>query len=289
MIIKLKKGDEVTILAPSSFIDNEEDFISGIDILKTWGLKIVHNNIHRKKFGYFAGDDLTRFEELEKAQNSKLIIFAKGGWGAARLLEKNPTWGNNLMMGFSDTCSLLLSKYSKGYFGSIHGPMITTLIREPEWSLKRLRNLLFEGYVDDINGIPLKKGTAKGEVIVSNLTIASYLIGTDHFPKLTGKIVVFEDINEDIYKIDRMLTYFRMTNILNDIVGIGFGSFSNDLCTPQWKESLKSLIIERLQEFDIPVLFDLPIGHSSGNACIPLGCEATLNGNNGTLSIYIPS
>ena len=288
MIIKLKKGDEVTILAPSSFIDNEEDFISGIDILKTWGLKIVHNNILRKKFGYFAGDDLTRFEELEKAQNSKLIIFAKGGWGAARLLEKNPTWGNNLMMGFSDTCSLLLSKYSKGYFGSIHGPMITTLFREPEWSLKRLRNLLFEGYVDDINGIPLKKGTAKGEVIVSNLTIASYLIGTDHFPKLTGKIIVFEDINEDIYKIDRMLTYFRMTNIMNQIAGIGFGSFSNDLCTPQWKESLKNLIIERFQEFDIPILFDLPIGHASGNACIPLGCEATLNGNNGTLNIYIP-
>jgi len=288
MLIKLKKGDEVKIIAPSSFIEKEEDFMSGIDILKKWGLKIVHNNIISKRFGYFAGDDLTRFEELQKAQNSKLIIFAKGGWGATRILEKNPTWGNNLMMGFSDTCSLLLSKYSKGYFGSIHGPMITTLFREPEWSLKRLRNLLFEGYVDDINGIPLKKGTAKGEVIVSNLTIASYLIGTDHFPKLTGKIIVFEDINEDIYKIDRMLTYFRMTNIMNQIAGIGFGSFSNDLCTPQWKESLKNLIIERFQEFDIPILFDLPIGHASGNACIPLGCEATLNGNNGTLNIYIP-
>ena len=285
---KLKKGDEINILAPSSFIDKEEDFIKGIDILKTWGLKIISNNILSKKYGYFAGDDLSRFEELEKAQNSKLIIFAKGGWGAARLLEKNPNWGNGLMIGFSDTCSLLLSKYSKGYFGSIHGPMITTLFKEPEWSLRRLRNLLFEGYVDDIRGLPLKKGIAKGEIIVSNLTIASFLIGTDHFPELKGKIIIFEDINEDIYKIDRMLTYLRMTNKFNEIAGIGFGSFSDDLCTPEWKGLLKKLIIERLEEFDIPILFDLPIGHLSGNACIPLGCEAILNGNDGNLSVNIP-
>ena len=288
MLNKLKKGDEIHILAPSSFIDNEEDFIKGINILKRWDLKIVHNNVLSKKFGYFAGDDLTRFEELEKAQNSKLIIFAKGGWGAARVLEKNPHWGNSLMMGFSDTCSLLLSKYSQGYFGSIHGPMISTLFKEPEWSLKRIRNLLFEGYVDDIKGIPLQKGIAKGEIIICNLTIASFLIGTDHFPELRGKIIIFEDINEDIYKIDRMLTYLRMTNKLNGIKGIGFGSFSDDLCTSEWKGLLKSLIIERIKSFEIPILFDLPIGHISGNACIPFGCEATLNGNNGTLSIDIP-
>ncbi|ABM71727.1 Putative carboxypeptidase [Prochlorococcus marinus str. MIT 9515] len=288
MLTKLKKGDEINILAPASFIDKEENFTKGINILKTWDLKIAINGNLSKKFGYFAGDDQTRFEELKKAQNSKLIIFAKGGWGSARLLEKNPNWGDGLMMGFSDTCSLLLSKYKQGSFGSIHGPMITTLFKEPEWSLRRLRNLLFEGYVEDIKGIPLQKGKATGEIIVSNLTIVSFLIGTNHFPELKGKIIIFEDINEDIYKIDRMLTYLRMTKKLNEIAGIGFGSFSDDLYTPEWKELLKSLIFERFQEFDIPILFDLPIGHISGNACIPLGCKATLNGNNGILSISIP-
>jgi len=289
MLIKLKKGDEINICAPSSFIDEEEAFMKGIDILKMWGLKIVHNDNLSRKFGYFAGDDLARFEELEKAQNSKIIIFAKGGWGAARLLEKKPNWGNSLMIGFSDTCSLLLSKYSKGSFGSIHGPMITTFFKEPEWSLSRLRNLLFEGYVDDIKGLPLKKGIAKGEIVVSNLTIASFLIGTDHFPELKGKIIIFEDINEEIYKIDRMLTYLRMTKKLDGIVGIGFGSFSDELSTLEWKDLLKKLIIERLQQFEIPIVVELPIGHLSGNACIPLGCEAILNGNNGNLSVHVPS
>ena len=288
MFIKLKCGDQIEILTPGSFIDEEDNFKKGIEILKNWGLEINENNSLSKRFGYFGGDDLTRFEDLEKAQNSKLIIFAKGGWGSARILEKDPSWGNGLMLGFSDTCSLLLSKYSQVFFGSIHGPMVTNLFKEPEWSLKRLRNLLFEGYVDDIKGISLRGGKAKGEIIVSNLTIATFLIGTNHFPNCIGKIIIFEDINEDIYKIDRMLTYLRMTKKLTNIAGIGFGSFSNDFVDSGWKDLLKNCIIERLKEFDFPILFDLPIGHVSGNACIPLGYEATLNGDDGTLSIDIP-
>ena len=285
MVIRLKKGDLIDIIAPSSFIDEEDNLKKGIEILRRWGLEINENNSLSKRFGYFAGDDLTRFEALEKAQNSKLIIFAKGGWGSARILEKEPSWGNGLMLGFSDTCSLLLSKYSQGFIGSIHGHMVASLFKEPDWSLERLRNLLFEGCVEDIRGIPLRGVKAKGEIIVSNLTIATFLIGTNHFPDCKGKIIIFEDINEDIYKIDRMLTYLRMTKTLTDIAGIGFGSFSNDSCDPEWKNLLKNCIIERLQEFDFPILFDLPIGHISGNACIPLGYEATLNGDDGILSI----
>ena len=288
MIRRLKKGDLIEVLTPGSFIDKEDDFTKGIEILKNWGLEINHNKTFTKRSGYFAGDDQTRFEELKKAQNSPLIIFAKGGWGSARILEKNPSWGNGFMLGFSDTCSLLLSKYSQGYLGSIHGPMVTTLSKEPEWSLERLRNLLFEGYVDDIKGIPLRKGKAKGGIIVSNLTIATFLIGTDHFPNCKGKILIFEDVNEDLYKIDRMLTYLRMTKTLFDIGGIGFGSFCNNDCTTEWKDSLRNLLMERLKEFNFPILFDLPIGHLSGNACIPLGYEGTLNGDKGILSVHIP-
>ena len=191
------------------------------------------------------------------------------------------------MLGFSDTCSLLLSKYSHGYHGSIHGPMVSTLAKEPEWSLKRLRNYLFEGYIEVINGIPIKEGKAKGEIIVSNLTIFTFLFGTDHFPDVRGKIIIFEDINEDIYKIDRMLTYLRMTKTFSKVAGIGFGSFSSANSSSEWRDLLKNLVLERLQEFTFPILFNLPIGHISGNACIPLGYEATLNGRDGTLSIHI--
>ena len=287
MLKKLKKGDEISILAPSSFIEDKDDFFKGIDILKKWDLKVNQNDLISKKFGSFAGNDLYRFDEIEKAKNSKLIIFAKGGWGAARILEKNPIWGSGWMLGFSDTCSLLLSRYSSGFNGSIHGPMVTTLSKEPKWSLERLRKLLFEGTLDDIEGKPLQEGIAEGEIVVSNLTIASFLINTNHLPDLKGKIIIFEDVNEDIYKIDRMLTYWRMTNKLVNIAGIGFGNFSNNVEKIEEKEIIKNLILERFKEFNYPIVYDLPIGHVSGNACIPLGFKATLNGFNGKLKVHV--
>ena len=285
LLNKLKKGDIVEIAAPSSLIDNEKDFISGIQIIEKWGLIINQNNILSRKYNSFAGNDQIRFLELKNIQDSKLIIFAKGGWGSARLLERKLTWGKGWMMGFSDTSTLLLSKYSQGNLGSIHGPMLTTLSREPTWSINRLRTFLFDGYVDDLIGKPLKKGIGVGEIIVSNLTIFTYLIGTAHLPDLRGKILIFEDINEEIYKIDRMFTYLKLSNKLKEIVGLGFGNFFNDGEEENVDKALENLIYERFKDFNIPIITNLPIGHSSGNACVPIGFKASLNGNNGTLSI----
>ena len=285
MLKRLKKGDEIHIVAPSSFIDNPTLYNSGVKILREWGLNIKQNDVISRKFNYFAGNDQIRFAEIQEASQSKLVIFAKGGWGSSRLLERNLLWNDGWMLGFSDTCSLLLSKYSKGFTGSVHGPMLSTLSNEPSWSIERLKNLLFEGYVDSIKGNPLRRGIAEGEVIVSNLTIASFLIGTSHLPNLKGKIVIFEDINEDIYKIDRMLTYFRITKKLEGISGIGFGNFFNTSEDISKRRLFEELIIDRLDGFNIPIVLDLPIGHLPGNACIPIGFNAILNGNNGELEI----
>ena len=288
LLRKLKQGDSVEIAAPSSFVDNEKAFISGIQIIEKWGLKINQNQILSRKFNSFAGNDQTRLSELKKIQRSNLIIFAKGGWGSARLLEEKLIWGKGWMMGFSDTSALLLSKYSHGKLGSIHGPMITTLSSEPSWSINRLRTFLFEGYLEDLKGKSLKKGLSYGEIIVSNLTIFTYLIGTSHLPDLRGKIIIFEDINEEIYKIDRMFTYLRLSKKLRGIVGLGFGNFFKKKEEENLDKVLEKLIYERFKDFDIPIVTNLPIGHLSGNACIPIGFKASLNGKDGTLSINSP-
>ena len=286
MIYKLKEGDKVNIIAPSSFINDNEEFLDGLKIIESWGLKIKSHNLYKRKHGYFSGNDDIRFNELEEAQNSDIIICAKGGWGASRLLEKDPTWKNKWFLGFSDNCSLLLSKYSKGSRGSLHGPTITTLSNEPKWSLERLKLLLFENTIEDIEGKALQRGLAYGRLIVSNLTIFCSLIGTDNLPNCDNKIIIFEDVNEDIYKIDRMFTTLRLTKIFKNIAGIGFGNFFNQ--TDQEKQtSLENLIFDRFFDFKVPIVLNLPIGHLSGNACIPLGSKGFLNGNNGKLSINL--
>ena len=284
MIYKLKEGNIVKVIAPSSYVEDEKEFFNGIEIIKNWGLNVKFNNLTNRKYGYFAGDDNTRFAEIEEAQDSDLIICAKGGWGASRIIEKSPKWIDRWLLGFSDNCSLLLSKYSKGSFGSIHGPTISTLSKEPNWSINRLRTFLFEGYLEDIVGRPLKKGIAKGEILISNLTIFCFLIGTNDMPNCEGKILIFEDVNEDIYKIDRMFTYIRMTQVLKNIVGIGFGNFFDPKRTNQI-ELLENLIFDRFAEFNVPMISNLPVGHLTGNACLPYGYKGILNGNIGKLSI----
>ena len=284
MNYKLKKGNIVKIIAPSSYVEDKKEFFNGIEIIKDWGLNVKFDNLINRKSGYFAGNDKTRFREIERAQDSELIICAKGGWGASRVLEKSPKWKNKWLLGFSDNCSLLLSKYSKGSFGSIHGPTISTLSKEPNWSINRLRTFLFEGYLGDIIGNPLKKGIAEGELLISNLTIFCFLIGTNDMPNCEGKIIIFEDVNEDIYKIDRMFTYIRMTQVLKNIVGIGFGNFFDPKRTDKI-ELLENLIFDRFAEFNIPIISNLPVGHLTGNACLPYGYSGILNGNIGKLSI----
>ncbi len=284
MIYKLKEGNIVKIIAPSSYIEDEKEFFNGIEIIKNWGLNVKFNNLTNRKYGYFAGNDDTRFAEIEKANDSELIICAKGGWGASRILEKAPKWKDKWLLGFSDNCSLLLSKYSKGSFGSIHGPTISTLSKEPNWSVNRLKNFLFEGYLEDIIGFPLKKGIARGEILTSNLTIFCFLIGTNDMPNCDGKIIIFEDVNEDIYKIDRMFTYIRMSKVLKNIVGLGFGNFFDRKETDKIA-LLENLIFDRFGEFNIPIISNLPVGHLSGNACLPYGYRGVLNGGNGKLSI----
>jgi len=284
MIYKLKEGNIVKIIAPSSYIEDEKEFFNGIEIIKNWGLNVKFNNLTNRKYGYFAGNDDTRFAEIEKANDSELIICAKGGWGASRILEKAPKWKDKWLLGFSDNCSLLLSKYSKGSFGSIHGPTISTLSKEPNWSVNRLKNFLFEGYLEDIIGFPLKKGIARGEILTSNLTIFCFLIGTNDMPNCDGKIIIFEDVNEDIYKIDRMFTYIRMSKVLKNIVGIGFGDFFDRKETDKIA-LLENLIFDRFGEFNIPIISNLPVGHLTGNACLPYGYRGVLNGGNGKLSI----
>ena len=284
MIYKLKEGNIVKVIAPSSYIEDKKEFLNGIEIIKNWGLNVKFNNLTNRKSGYFAGNDNTRFTEVESAQDSELIICARGGWGASRILEKSPKWEDKWLLGFSDNCSLLLSKYSKGSFGSIHGPTISTLSKEPNWSINRLRTFLFEGYLGDIVGNPLKKGIARGEILISNLTIFCFLIGTDDMPNCEGKILIFEDVNEDIYKIDRMFTYIRMSQVLKNIVGIGFGNFF-DPKKEDKIELLENLIFDRFAEFNIPIISNLPVGHLTGNACLPYGYSGILNGNIGKLSI----
>ena len=285
----LKKGDLFHVVAASSPISHKEDLQSGIKVLQEWGLICNHIDAVDRSWGYLAGKDEIRFNELHTKNHYPLIVFARGGWGSARLLEKKQPWKEGWMIGFSDLTSILLARLARGFHGGVHGPLITTLGAEPDWSKDRLKSILFGTCVPDILGDPWGGGKAKGPLIVGNLTVLTHLIGTEHLPNFKDAILIIEDIGEAPYRIDRMLTHLRLAGILQQLSGLGFGSFTNchndtDVNKKQSFE-LHDIFRDRTQDLKIPIVSNLPIGHCIGNASLPQGSQASMNGNKGRLSL----
>tara|TARA_Y100001968_G_scaffold333489_1_gene396618 strand:- start:62 stop:964 length:903 start_codon:yes stop_codon:yes gene_type:complete len=285
----LKKGDEVIIVASSSFITEEESIVKGLKVLEDWGLICRPYDFIGRKWGYLAGNDEVRYKELYLQEPTNLITFARGGWGAARLLEREQVWKSGWLVGYSDISSILLSRLSAGFDGGIHGPLVSDLSKEPEWSKERLKAILFGNHIPPLHGESWHKGIAKGPLITTNLTVGSHLLGSRHLPNFQDAILILEDIGESPYRIDRMLTQWRLAGLMHQIAGLGFGSFQNcidpSVSIKEDTFEIKEVLRERCFDLNIPILGELPLGHCCGNAALPMGRKAELNGDKGELTI----
>ncbi|NER00007.1 MAG: LD-carboxypeptidase, partial [Cyanothece sp. SIO2G6] len=113
-----------------------------------------------------------------------------------------------------------------------------------------------------------------------------YLLGTAHCPPLDQVILAFEDVGEAPYRIDRLLTHWRMTGALKNVVGIALGQFSNCVAPDRVPSlTIEEVLRDRLSDLGIPVVANFPFGHEPGNAALPVGVGVELDGNTGTLSI----
>ena len=293
----LQAGDRVQLVAASSALlgaPAAERLKAGCALLASWGLVVPNNDDLERRWlsrhwGYLAGRDAERQGDLEAAAGAGLLACVRGGWGAARLLERSPVLAAQWLLGFSDVTSLLWAQRAQGAAGGIHGPLLTTLASEPAWSQERLRQLLFGEPLAPLQGLGWVGGVATGPLLAGNLTVATHLLGTPHLPPLEGAVLVLEDVGEAPYRIERMLTHWRLCGALQQLAGIGFGSFSdcNDDNDPDASRrfSLEQVLRERTADLGIPVLAGLPVGHEPGNAALPLGCLARLNGSSGTLEL----
>jgi len=283
--IPLQPGDAVATVAPSSALTHDQQLLEGLSILESWGLLALEQSVADRRWGYLAGRDGERFSDL--TQTAPLLACARGGWGAARLLERPVPWQPGWLLGFSDVTALLLARLAAGYAGGVHGPLLNTLAEEPEWSRERLRRLLFGEPIPQLIGEPRGGGTATGPLLVANLTVASHLLGSPLMPSLQGTILILEDVGEAPYRIDRMLTHWRLCGALQSVAGIGFGRFEgcNAPDDDHTSFSLTDVLQERTDDLGLPVVMDLPVGHICGNSALPLGKLARLDGDRGELSL----
>ena len=297
----LRPGDRVRLVAASSALESAERLEAGIALLRRWGLQVEDpGSLVGRRWGYLAGTDQERAGDLTRQEpdstQAPLLACVRGGWGSARLLDDGVAGLTSLadtqwLLGFSDVTSLLWARLARGCSGGIHGPLLTTLASEPLWSQDRLQDLLFGKGLAPLEGSGWVGGVAEGPLLVANLTVATHLLGTPHLPDLQGAIVVFEDVGEAPYRIERMLTHWRLCGALQQLAGIGWGSFSG--CTdddrasqpPDTLFTTEQVLLERTADLGIPVVAHLPVGHTPGNAALPLGIWARLDGSAGLLEL----
>jgi muramoyltetrapeptide carboxypeptidase len=289
----LQAGDAVAVVAASSAIDDASRLQEGLELLSSWGLQPLPWDASKRRWGYLAGTDDQRRTDLNPSPTAPLLACARGGWGAARLLEEPIRWQPGWLLGFSDVTALLWARLAAGIDGGIHGPLLTTLAGEPLWSQQRLQDLLFGRALPDLRGetwsaASVSTGAVRGPLVAANLTVATHLLGSPHVPALQGAILVLEDVAEAPYRLDRMLTQWRLLGLLQKLGGLCFGRFSD--CNDQDPErggfSLEQVLRERCSDLGIPVLSGLPVGHGpGGNAALPMGRLAELDPAQGCLRL----
>ncbi len=309
----LQPGDLLRVISPSGTLRELTNFERGIEIWKSRGYRVELSDGFDDRWGYLAGSDENRVRQLADAlndQDCRGILCARGGFGSTRLLEKgkvaepknaqfpmtdspcpmpdspfpitdshSPKW----LIGFSDITALLWNQEKLGIWG-VHGPLVTTLAAEPDWSAHRLFDCIEGRPLPPLLGQGWGGGKATGRLLPANLTVATHLLGTPYLPDLTGVILAFEDVSEAPYRVDRMLTTWRMAGALNGVRGIALGRFSRCEVDPKIPSfSIEEVLRDRLGDLNIPIVSDLPFGHDGVNAALPVGIMATLDADSGLL------
>jgi muramoyltetrapeptide carboxypeptidase len=284
----LKAKDKIGILAPAGFI-SEEEVQCSISIFNDWDLEVeLGKNIFKRK-NNLAGNDKQRKEDFQRFINRKdikAIICARGGYGSIRIIDdinfenfrNNAKW----IVGYSDITIFHSYLQKKLHCESIHAIMPRNFQRHDLKSqpLKSLKNALFGKDIDyKVRSHPLNRsGTAEGILVGGNLSVLYSLQGTHLEIDTKGKILFIEDVNEYLYHVDRMITNLNLSGKLNNLKGLIVGCMSRMKDSPvAFGETAYEIINRAVDEYDYPVIYDFPAGHTKTNMALILGKKVLMS------------
>nr|WP_314494323.1 LD-carboxypeptidase [uncultured Pseudomonas sp.] len=247
--------------------------------------------------GYLAGSDAQRLQDLHDAfadPSIDAILCMRGGYGSMRLLDgldfelirRHP----KPLIGYSDITALHTAVQRHTGLVTFHGAMLNADLlgakAEPtEASLfEQLTGRLASGAaVVHPSEWPLTEivpGAASGVLLGGNLSMLGATLGTLAEVRPTGSILFIEDVNEPLYRVDRLLTQLRLAGLLQGVKGVLVGDFAGITVT-----ALTPLLRDIFEPLRIPVLAGWRSGHCDPNVCLPLGAQVRLDSTARTLHV----
>ena len=297
---RLEVGDTIAFCAPSGFLDSTRMGLAKKRLIEK-GFHIVHDDSLFRNWGYLAGKDEVRANELMKYFNDKSVkaIFpGTGGYGATRILslidyniiKENP----KIFIGFSDITALHIALNNHSNLVTFHTPNPMYGIGSKNglepiselyfWSLLMNKEddyqIPFDIYGDSLMVKTIVPGISSGILVGGNLSLICSTMGSEHEIDTEDKILFIEDVGESPYRVDRYLQELKLAGKFSSLRGVVIGRFSrrSDEAPDKLTDfEMEEVFIQYFSNFNIPVIYNFPSGHGSRNISLPLGVVAEIN------------
>ena len=305
----LREGSTIGVVAPASGA-TQSAIRSGVASLKRLGFNVKLGNHLSKGFGYLAARDEVRAEEFMKFVRDPeidCVMAVRGGYGVMRILSMldfeeiraNP----KVIIGYSDITALVNAVYQKSGMIAFHGPVAssgydsysvdsfqrTLMQAAPAGTFEESNEYRGSSFVE-ARASTIVPGVGTGRLVGGNLSLVSDVMGTPYEIDLEGKILFLEEIAEEPYRVDRMLTQLVLSGQIQKCAGVALGRFRKCEAPRRGGEfrvslSLEQVIRNTLEPLGIPTVYGLSIGHISQKLTVPVGGLAQLDADKKTITL----
>ena len=305
----LQPGDTVGLITPSTYVSDPDRLLLAARTVEYFGLRPKMGKNVGRRAGYLGGSVGERLDDLHamfRDPEVKAVFAIRGGYGSEQLLDRidydlirrNP----KVFLGYSDITALHIAIHQRTGLVTFHGPVV--LSRFSDYTQKWFRKAVFEAaplgaVANPPESNPLRPshtlrtvrpGKASGPLAGGNLSLIATTMGTPYEIETRGRILFIEDVDEQPYSIDRMLTQLRLAGKLDAAAGLVFGECN--ACRPRDYQpafestfSFGEVLDNILGGLKIPVLSGLVFGHTDDQLTLPLGVTASLDAANQALVI----
>ena len=294
----MRAGDTLALVAPAGPVP--ADLLEkALPVLRGWGVEVRVGRCVRAAAGspvpYLSAPDAERAAEFTEAwldPGVRCVLAARGGYGVQRMLDL-VDWaalreaGPKVLAGSSDITALHRAVDVHLGLSTLFSPMPASVLFD-DFAAEHLRRALFEPernlVVRGASASALVPGRASGRLVGGNLSLLAAGVGTPERGSARDAVVLLEDVTESVYRLDRMLTQLLRSGWFAGVRGIVLGSWA--ACGEP--AEVRALLVERLGPLGVPMLADFGFGHVASAPTLPLGVEATLDADLGTLTFGSP-
>ena len=307
---RLRAGATVGLVAPAGVLRSTAQVDDAVADMRALGFETRVGRHALARYGFLAGTDRERADDLMAMvadPDVDAILCLRGGYGCARILPLLDydaiREAAKPIIGYSDVTALLLAVYARAGLVSFHGPVgIST------WAgttARSFTDVLVRGATLAVESLPrtrsgaetrearvehtvVRRGSAEGPLVGGNLSVVASLAGTGFLPSFSGAVAFFEEVEEESYRIDRLLTQLEMAGVLRDPAAVVFGQCAR--CSSggsSW--SAEEVLRDHLRSYRCPSWLGAPIGHVSPVYTLPIGLPVRTDADAGTLDATGPA